>query len=260
MEMNGEPHVLVVAGSDSSGGAGIVRDIETIAAHGLRACVAVTAVTVQTHREAGAVEIMPPSLVAAQMRAALAANDVRAVKIGMLGMARMVSEIASVLRARPDLPVVLDPVLVTSSGGRLLDEDGTAALKQELLPLCRLVTPNWLELAVLAGRPAARGPGQAIEQAGQLLANGRGAVLVKAGHAPLERAGDMLVFRDRPPVHFDAPRLDAAMRGSGCMLSSAVAANLAGGFTLEDAVRAAKARVFAALWENVRPTSTAPGS
>ena len=147
--MSREPHVLVVAGSDSSGGAGIARDAETIATLGLRPCLALTAVTVQTYASAGRIETMRPDLVAAQMRAALGANPVRASKIGMLGT----SEAGNCddpqgprqhpSRSRPGARVI---------GRALLTEDAVAALRRSLIPLCCLVTPNLIELAPLPDR------------------------------------------------------------------------------------------------------------
>ncbi|UUP15743.1 Hydroxymethylpyrimidine/phosphomethylpyrimidine kinase [Nitratireductor thuwali] len=120
MAMKGDRHVLIVAGSDSSGGAGIARDIETVAACGLRSCLAVTAVTVQTHERVERIERVAPENVAAQMRAALAANDVAAIKIGMLGAGGAVEAVAAVLRDHAAVPVVLDPVIAASSGRALL--------------------------------------------------------------------------------------------------------------------------------------------
>lgn len=241
------PHVLVVAGSDSSGGAGIARDVETIAAFGLRSCLAVTAVTVQTHDAVEAVELVAPDLVAAQMRAALAANPVAAVKIGMLGTADTVSAVADVLQDQPGLPVVLDPVLISTSGRALLAPDAAAVLRERLMPRCRLVTPNLPELALLTGLPQATDETELLRQARRLLDDGVRALLVKGGHATGETSTDLLIRRDKPPFRLDAPRLEAAMRGTGCMLASSVAAHLAHGKTMEEAVRRAKRHVFDAL-------------
>ncbi|WEZ82388.1 hydroxymethylpyrimidine/phosphomethylpyrimidine kinase [Rhizobium sp. 32-5/1] len=164
------PCVLVVAGSDSSGGAGMARDIETIATLGGKTCLAVTAITVQTHHSVRQVLTLDADLVAAQIRAALEANSVSAVKIGMLGTQAIVAAVASVLRNHPQLPVILDPVLVSSSGGLLLPGDALDCLKQDLLPLCHLITPNLPELAVFSGalRPA-EDDEEAIVQAGLFL-------------------------------------------------------------------------------------------
>ena len=245
--MSGKPHVLVVAGTDSSGGAGVTRDVETIAALGLRSCVAVTAVTVQTHSSVDRILPMSPTLVGEQMRAALAANRVKAVKIGMLGTQAVIKEVVSILSDRADIAVVLDPVLASSSGRPLLVEGAIADLRRALMPLCRLVTPNLIELAALTRSALAADDIAACRQ-GEELARALGtAVLVKGGHANGAEAVDVLLRPDHPAVHFGAPRLRGAMRGTGCMLSSAIAASLARGESLETCVRRAKQHVFESL-------------
>ncbi|SJM30196.1 hydroxymethylpyrimidine/phosphomethylpyrimidine kinase [Mesorhizobium delmotii] len=237
-------HVLVVAGSDSSGGAGITRDVETIAALGLRSCVAVTAVTAQTHQSVEWIEHMPPGMVAAQMRAAIAANSVKAIKIGMLGTTGAIAETATVLRDHSDIPVVLDPVFASSSGRPLIVQDAVAALRGHLMPLCRLVTPNLPELAALTGSAIAPDEASACRQGQELSRSVSTAVLVKGGHARGNEAVDLLVQPDRLPLRFVAPRLPGEMRGTGCMLSSAIAVFLALGASLEESVRNAKKFVF----------------
>jgi len=246
--MSPEPRGLVVAGSDSSGGAGIARDVEVLAGLGVHASLVVTAVTAQTHERVVAVEPMPPALVTAQMEAALEAGPVGAIKIGMLATAGTVEAVASVLRKHARIPVVLDPVLVSSSGGRLLERDGAAALKQDLLPLCLLVTPNWLELAALADAEPARNEEEALDQGDLLLAGGCGAVLVKGGHAPDgEKSIDVLLRRGHAPMRFEARRLDRKMRGTGCALASSIAARLARGLPLENSVALGKRTVYGML-------------
>ncbi|WP_244478782.1 MULTISPECIES: hydroxymethylpyrimidine/phosphomethylpyrimidine kinase [unclassified Mesorhizobium] len=250
-------HVLIVAGSDASGGAGIARDIETVSAFGLRACLAVTAITVQTHREVGAVELVQPDLVAAQMRAALEANEVAAIKLGMLGTAAIIDAVTAVLDDHPTLAVVLDPVLATTSGRLLLDATGRTALKGQLLPLCRLVTPNLPELALLTQSEPAGNEAETIHQAGLLVDQGARAVLVKGGHGTGDTSTDILVERGISPVSFDAPRIDAEMRGTGCMLASAIAANIALGRSLEESVSRSKAYVLDRLTEQISARQTA---
>ncbi|PBB86940.1 hydroxymethylpyrimidine/phosphomethylpyrimidine kinase [Mesorhizobium sp. WSM3876] len=239
------PHVLIVAGSDSSGGAGITRDIETVSAFGLRSCLAVTAVTVQTHASVERIEQMPPELVAAQMRAAFAANPVAAVKIGMLGTAAAIEAVGSVLAAHRQVPVVLDPVLASTSGRVLLEDDAIDVLRRDLMPVCRLVTPNLLELAALTGSPPALDEGEASLQ-GEALSTMIGtAVLAKGGHAREgQPAVDLLVQPDCPVLRLEAPRLDGQERGTGCTLSSAISACLALNSPLEASVAAAKRHVF----------------
>lgn len=241
------PHVLIVAGSDSSGGAGLVRDVETVSAFGLRSCVALTAVTVQTHDAVERVEQMPSDLVADQMRAAFAANPVAAVKIGMLGTAATIDAVASVLASNLPVPVVLDPVLASTSGRQLLDEDAVNTLKRKLFPLCTLVTPNLPELALLSGLSLATGENDIVRQAEKLFDAGALAILVKGGHATGAAATDLLFLRGREPIRFDASRIAVAMRGTGCMLASAISAHLAQYETLEISISKAKRHVFAKL-------------
>lgn len=234
------PHVLVVAGSDSSGGAGIVRDIETLAAFGAKACVAITAVTVQTHHAVQHADAVPADRVTEQMRAALAANRVDAIKIGLLATPATIAAVASVLGDWPDIPVVLDPVLAATSGGKLLAGDATAPLNM-LFHRCTLITPNVPELAHLAARHGAGPEEGALDQAQRLIEAGARAILVKGGHGTGEVSVDILVLADRAAQRFEAPRLAAAMRGTGCMLASAIAARLAFGDELSTAIRHAKA-------------------
>ncbi|RWM11011.1 hydroxymethylpyrimidine/phosphomethylpyrimidine kinase [Mesorhizobium sp.] len=247
MALNRDLHVLVVGGSDSSGGAGIARDIETISSIGLRSCVAVTAVTVQTHQSVTAIHHMQPGLVADQMRAALRANKVSAIKIGMLSTGRIIAAVAAVLRENPRIPAVLDPVLASSSGRQLLEAGAIGVMKRDLMPLCRLVTPNLVELAGLTGSDLASDDDDALRQGRRLLADGPRALLIKGGHAEGPRSTDILLSPDREPIRFDMPRLAGSMRGTGCMLASAIAAHLAGAKPLEDCVREGKRLVFEKL-------------
>jgi hydroxymethylpyrimidine/phosphomethylpyrimidine kinase len=251
MAMSRELHVLVVAGSDSSGGAGIARDIETLATFGLRASLAVTAVTVQTNDEVRAIRPISAELVAAQMRAAFESNRVAAVKIGMLRTREIVEAVVSVLRDRTTVPVVLDPVLAASSGRALADGEALAALKRTLLPLCSVVTPNIPELAELAGARETVSELDVLEQAGALFDEGARAVLAKGGHAVGDESADLLLRPELPPLRLAAPRLNAGMRGTGCMLASALAAGLALGTPLDEAARDAKKHVFRQLHGHV---------
>ncbi|MFE0017400.1 hydroxymethylpyrimidine/phosphomethylpyrimidine kinase [Mesorhizobium sp. NPDC059054] len=252
MAVTPDRHVLVVAGSDSSGGAGVARDVETVAAFGLRACLAVTAVTVQTHDAVERVEQMPPDLIAAQMRAAFAANAIAAVKIGMLGSADAITAVASVLASRLPLPVVLDPVLASTSGRALLATDAVEILKRRLMPLCTLVTPNLPELALLGDETVATDEDGIISQAGPLFESGMSALLVKGGHADGDRSVDLLLRAGAKPSRFEALRLDVSMRGTGCMLASAIAAGLGLGDDLQTAISKAKDHVFEKLGREER--------
>ena len=241
----GVPHVLVVAGTDSSGGAGIARDVETLSVFGVRACLAVTAVTVQTDQGVGAIENMPAQLVESQMRAALAGGHVRAIKLGMLASPETALAVCRVLGAFPHLPVIADPVLMSSSGRRLVTGDAVSVYEL-LYPLTTLLTPNILELAALTGCDDAVNESQATGQARQLISRGARAVLVKGGHARGREAVDLLVERSGVS-RYAAPRRDAAMRGTGCMLASATAAGLAAGRDLAASVSQAKAFVLRQL-------------
>lgn len=199
---------------------------------------------------------MPPGFVAAQMRAAIAANSVKAIKIGMLGTTGAIADAAMVLRDHPDVPVVLDPVFVASSGRALIVEDAVAALRGHLMPFCRIVTPNLPELAVLTGSAIAPDEASACRQGHELSRSVSTAVLVKGGHAHGSEAVDLLVQPNRPALRFMAPRLSRDMRGTGCMLSSAIAASLARGASLEESVRNAKKFVFNTLANQSETSAT----
>ncbi|UVC15107.1 hydroxymethylpyrimidine/phosphomethylpyrimidine kinase [Mesorhizobium onobrychidis] len=247
MALKREPHVLVVGGSDPSGGAGIARDVETISSLGVRTCLAVTALTVQTHETVVEIHPLQPDLVVDQMRAALQANEVAAIKIGMLATADIIIAVAAVLRENPQVPTVLDPVLASTSGRALLETGAIAVMKRALMPLCRLVTPNFIELALLAGSELTGDEDGAVLQGQELLVADAQALLIKGGHASGPRSTDILLRSDQEPIHFDSPRLAASMRGTGCMLASAIAAHLAKASPLENSVRKGKVFVFERL-------------
>ncbi|MFC3321387.1 hydroxymethylpyrimidine/phosphomethylpyrimidine kinase [Mesorhizobium cantuariense] len=250
MALRRDPHVLVVGGSDSSGGAGIARDIETISALGVRACLAVSAVTIQTHQAVTAIHHLQPSLVADQMRAALRANKVSAIKIGMLPTRRVIMAVAAVLSENLRIPAILDPVLASSSGRPLVEANAIDVMKRDLIPLCRLVTPNLIELAVLTGSELAVDDEDTLRQGRRLLAAGPRALLLKGGHAVGPRSTDILLLPDQDPIRFDTPRLATSMRGTGCMLASAIAAYLANARSLDDSVCEGKRFVFDKLRKN----------
>jgi hydroxymethylpyrimidine/phosphomethylpyrimidine kinase len=232
--------VLVVAGSDSSGGAGIARDVATLAHFGVGGSLAITAITVQTHAAVIAVETTAASLVAAQMRAALEANSIGAIKIGMLATAGTVLAVSDVLAENAGIPTVLDPVLASSSGSQLLSDPGIEALRRQLLAKAALVTPNLPELGILTGRHAARSDAEIKDQAAQLLDMGCSSVLVKGGHGEGLQSTDTLFRWRKRPERFASLRRSGTLRGTGCMLSSAIAANLAMGHDLPASIAAAK--------------------
>lgn len=243
--------VLVIAGSDSSGGAGLTRDLCTLTSLGATALCAVTAVTAQSDAQLSAVHALPAELVRAQMAAALATRRADAIKIGMLATAPTVLAVAAALPpATP--PVVLDPVLASSSGGELLDSAGRTALRAALLPRTTLLTPNIPEAAALLGTDSARSEAELLQQAAALLALGPQAVLLKGGHGEGPEAADLLLARDAPPHWLRAPRVRAVWRGTGCALSSAIAAGLAAGLPLTAACERAKQHVTQLLLQERR--------
>lgn len=232
------PRVLFIGGTDSSGGAGLVRDIATAAHLGAAPCVAVTAVTAQTDAAVHAVHPVPCNDVAAQVRAA---GRVDAVKVGMLGAADIV---VSVAQALPSAPLVLDPVLVSSSGYALLDDAGLDALISGLLPRTTVLTPNLPELRVLSARLGIAEHADEGDGVRALIRRGCGAVLVKGGHA---QAGsfceDRLYLASGEMLRFRGPRFGTALRGTGCQLASAIAVALARDVDLGMAVSEARALV-----------------
>jgi hydroxymethylpyrimidine/phosphomethylpyrimidine kinase len=231
--------VLVIAGSDSSGGAGIARDVRVLTECGADALCAITAVTAQTDARTGSIHHVPATLIKEQMTAAFTTRAIDAIKIGMLGTAASVDAVAASLP--PSMPpMVIDPVLVASSGGVLLDENGIEAMRQLLLPRTTLFTPNLPEAAALLNEPVADDVTRMIEQAQRLLRMGPRAVLLKGGHADGPEAIDVLVWGDGDSLILASPRSTLQWRGTGCALASAAAAALARGATITDACRAAK--------------------
>jgi hydroxymethylpyrimidine/phosphomethylpyrimidine kinase len=239
--------VLVIAGSDSSGGAGLARDLRTLTDLEVPALCALTAVTAQTDAAVLAVHVIPEATLRAQIAAAFATRAVAVVKIGMLATAASVRAVAESLAAHRPVPLVLDPVLVSSSGTALLDTSGREALLQQLLPRAALITPNIPEAAMLLGLSAAGNESDALGQAQQLVARGARAVLLKGGHAHGPECVDLLLMRDRPLERLTSPRQDVRMRGTGCALAAAIAAYLAQGLELPVACARAKVYITALL-------------
>ena len=249
--------VLIVAGSDSSGGAGIVRDVETVAAFGLKAAVAVTAVTAQSDRRVTAVQPMEPALVARQMTAALEGGEVHAVKIGMLANAGIVQAVADVLEQHSTLPVVLDPVLASTSGKMLLEPEGVRLMIERLLPRASLVTPNLPELALLTLADHFDASVQALMKIGiqaALIKGGHANEAAPAGEMTATRCTDLLIRPGQSPLAFDGPRHTGTLRGTGCMLASAIACGLATERTLEASIDAAKRYVSAIFRATLTPS------
>lgn len=232
------PTVLVVAGNDPSGGAGIAADLQAITAAGAHPAPVITALTVQDTVNATAVEPVSPALVAAQMEAVLADIPVAAVKIGLLATAAIAAAVADVLARHPDVPVVLDPVLVAAGGARLAEDALVAVMLERLCPLTALLTPNALEI-----RRLAPGHDDTAARAAALRRAGCTYVLAKGGDEADSGAGEVLdtLYGPAGPREFRSPRLAGSFHGSGCTLASACAARIARGDAVEEAVARAQA-------------------
>ncbi len=292
------PAVLIIAATDSSGGAGLTRDVRVLTDLSVDALCVATAVTAQSDKRVFAVHHVPPEVIRAQVTAAFETRKVGAVKIGMLGTRATVEAVAESLAAaigmmeteagltanvtagatqggrspRADsasaggmparlsrvlsqglpsattIPIVLDPVLVSSSGGVLLDARGRAALLKNLLPQATLVTPNVPEIAALLGEPVAGSEVELVNQARRLLESGCHAILLKGGHASGEEAVDLLVAGNPAGnimvERIASKRVSATSRGTGCALASAIAAGLASGHSLLESCKRAKRHVL----------------
>lgn len=237
---------LTIAGSDSSGGAGIEADLKTFSALGVYGACAITALTAQNTTGVVAIHDVPPEFVTAQIDAVFSDLDVGAVKIGMLANAAVVEAVAAALKRRRAGNVVLDPVLAASSGAKLLEPAAAAPLRG-LMAQARLVTPNLPEAALLLDAAVARDERQMQAQAQQLLALGAQAVLIKGGHLDADESADLLVDA-HGSERFAARRIATEnTHGSGCTLAAAIAAGLAKCLSLQQAVRAAKLYVSAAI-------------
>jgi hydroxymethylpyrimidine/phosphomethylpyrimidine kinase len=241
------PIALTIAGSDSSGGAGIQADLKTFAALGVYGASVITALTAQNTSGVSAIHQVPADFVTAQMDAVFGDLDVKAVKIGMVAQLATIDAIAAGLTRWAPKRVVLDPVMVATSGDRLLAADAVAALRAKLIPRASLITPNLPEAAALLDEPVAASAAAIESQGKRLLAMGAPAVLIKGGHGQGSESIDYLVTGDGI-IALAAPRIATKnTHGTGCSLSSAVAAGLAKGEELETAVRNAKAWVSAAI-------------
>ena len=241
------PAVLVIAATDSSGGAGLTRDVRVLTDFGVDVLCVVTAVTAQSDKKVSAVHHVPPEVIRAQIAAAFATRQIGAIKIGMLGTQATVEAVVAELlavRSSGGIPVVVDPVLVSTSGGMLLDAAGQAALTGSLFRIATLVTPNVPEAAALLGEPLATDEADLIRQGERLLGFGSQAILLKAGHAyaggvATEEAVDLLIS-GASIERIASKRVVGSSRGTGCALASGIAAELAAGKPLSEACRAAK--------------------
>lgn len=240
-------NVLAIAGSDPSGGAGIQADLKTFAANGTYGMAALTALTAQNTQGVIGVELVPPAFVRAQIAAVFADVRVDAVKIGMIATAEIAMAVADVLSDHPQVPIVLDPVMVAKGGASLLADDAMEALRTVLVPLATVVTPNLPEAARLLDQPEARDRESMADQARALTALGPKAALVKGGHLDQPDSPDVLCSGGA--LHWlEAPRIVTRnTHGTGCTLSSALAAHLAKGVSPLEAAQAAKRYVAGAI-------------
>ncbi len=240
------PIAVTIAGSDSGGGAGIQADLKTFSALGVYGASVITALTAQNTTGVFAIHEVPADFIAAQIDAVFSDLDVGAVKIGMLGNVAAIDAVAAGLASHRARNIVLDPVMAATSGEKLLHADALGAMRK-LISRARVVTPNLPEAAALLDAPQARNEDEMRAQAQKLLALGAGAVLIKGGHGSGPEAVDLLVEASGA-TRFAAPRVATKnTHGTGCTLASAIAAGLAKGLPLGEAVREAKGYISAAI-------------
>jgi hydroxymethylpyrimidine/phosphomethylpyrimidine kinase len=241
------PIVLTIAGSDSSGGAGIQADLKTFAAFGVYGASVITALTAQNTQGVTGIHQVPAEFVTAQIDAVFADLDVKAVKIGMVAQRPVIDAIVAGFGRWPPRHMVLDPVMVATSGDRLLAPDAIEALRTKLIPRADVITPNLPEAAALLDEPIAWNETQIENQGKRLLAMGCRAVLIKGGHGQGAESIDYLISK-AGTIALAAPRIATKnTHGTGCSLSSAIAAGLAKGDDMETAVRNAKTWISAAI-------------
>jgi hydroxymethylpyrimidine/phosphomethylpyrimidine kinase len=241
------PVALTIAGSDSSGGAGVQADLKTFSALGVYGASVITALTAQNTTGVSGIHRVPADFVTAQIDAVFSDLDVAAVKIGMVADRATIEAIVAGLTRWSPKNIVLDPVMVATSGDHLLAADAVATLRTKLIPRAGLITPNLPEAAVLLQEAVATSEAAIASQGERLLAMGCRAVLIKGGHGQGSESIDYL-FGEGGTVALAAPRVATKnTHGTGCSLSSAIAAGLARGEELETAVRHAKAWISAAI-------------
>jgi hydroxymethylpyrimidine/phosphomethylpyrimidine kinase len=241
------PIAMTIAGSDSGGGAGIQADLKTFAALGVYGCSAIASLTAQNTQGVQSVLPIPPAFVQAQIQSVLSDINVGAIKTGMLATADIINAVAESLKHFAQIPLVLDPVMVATSGDRLLAADAINTLIENLIPRATLLTPNLLEAAALLNKPVAQNITEMQQQSEMLLAMGAQAVLMKGGHAQGDKATDLLLTTDGIEL-FSAARIATKnTHGTGCTLASAIAAGLAKKLSLRDAVAQAKEYLHNAL-------------
>ena len=238
---------LSIAGSDPSGGAGIQADLKTFSARGVYGMSVITALTAQNTQGVHSVHLVPSDFVANQIKTVLDDIRVDAIKIGMIANASIAIAVADVLQNYPDIPIVLDPVMIAKGGHSLLEDDAVSALKERLLPLADILTPNLPEAASLLGEKIATSRDEIEKQGKALLELGSKAVLMKGGHLGTDESPDLLVSRTGT-AWFEQDRIETKnTHGTGCTLSSAIAAALAKGQSNEDAIKDAKSYLLGAI-------------
>lgn len=241
------PIAVTIAGSDSGGGAGIQADLKTFSALGVYGASVIAALTAQNTQGVSGIHDVPPEFVTAQFDAVYSDLRVKATKIGMVSRPATIEAVAAGLKKHNARNIVLDPVMIAASGDRLLVPEAVDSIKQLLFPLADLITPNLAEAAALLDQPLAKHENEMAAQGEALLALGAKAVLIKGGHAPTKHAVDVLI-EPSGVRRFTAERIDTKhTHGTGCTLSSAIAAGLAKGLTLHDALAAAKNYITGAL-------------
>ena len=248
---------ISIAGSDSGGGAGIQADLKAFAAAGVHGTTAITALTAQNTVGVTRIEAVAPAMIAAQVQAVAADIGIDAVKVGMLGDEATIAAVAAAIETLGDVPVVVDPVMVSESGAALLEEGARQALVERILPLARVVTPNIAEARVLAAVRSGVEASQ-LELARAILALGPQAVIVTGGH--LDGADLLLENPTGEGVRIEGPvHPDGAAHGSGCTHSSTVAALLARGVSLEEAARGAREAAGRAVRDGLRDVGAGAG-
>jgi hydroxymethylpyrimidine/phosphomethylpyrimidine kinase len=248
------PIAVTIAGSDSSGGAGIQADLKTFSALGVYGASVIAALTAQNTRGVQGIHDVPPAFVTQQIDSVFSDLSVGAVKIGMLSRPETIEAVADGLARHRARNVVLDPVMVATSGDRLLAPEAVDALRKRLIRAALVITPNLPEAAALLDEAVARSEDEMRTQGERLLALGATAVLIKGGHGEAPESVDILVERSGT-TRLPAPRIATRnTHGTGCTLSSAIAAGLAKGLSLHDAVAAAKSYVTAAIAASERLT------
>lgn len=260
--MGQTPVALTIAGSDSSAGAGIQADLKTFSALGVYGLTAVTCVVAETPGHVSKIEPVSAALVREQIEVLLRSFPIAAIKTGLLFSAAIITQIAQALQEHRSIPLVIDPVMVATSGDVLLHDDAIDTYERELFPLATVLTPNLNEAARLLGKPI--NDVAAMREAGEILAKKYGVgVLLKGGHLAGDQAIDLL-FLGEDVIEFSAPfSRGIATHGTGCTYSAAITAGLANGLSLEEAVRRAKEFVSAAIaqhhaWNDIHALNHSP--